>query len=261
MNRMGLVRELGRVRPIGPVNQYVSAMARFGVARLTSHKHRPTFLTNYFESPFWLRYRGMQFVMDPESRLDMYFLVAVSEPLAYAKMNSITGKLFVDVGSSGGGYSIPLSRRFEEVIAIEPNSVSLRILESNAKANNIQNLSVVNAAAGRSVGRARVYESPCFSTWSTVDSSPKSIETLQVTLDSVIDSHAHPDLVKVDTEGAEVDVLMGASSCLDRTRCLLIEVREANLATVTNLLERAGFKVVSLDRSGVSRNIWASRPV
>lgn len=73
-----------------------------------------------------------------------------------------------------------------------------------------------------------------------------------------IDSHVHenmldyPDLIKIDVQGAELDVLEGATLCLKHCKDVIVECQHTEynegapkFEVVKNFLERRGFKLVS----------------
>lgn len=77
-----------------------------------------------------------------------------------------------------------------------------------------------------------------------------SIQVPVVTLDSLLEKHAAPTVVKIDVEGAEALVLQGASRLLSEVRPLLYcEAKLANQMEVTNLLHQAGYCLFALDNA------------
>jgi FkbM family methyltransferase len=67
---------------------------------------------------------------------------------------------------------------------------------------------------------------------------------LTVTLDWLAERRPTPQLLKIDVEGAELQVLQGASSLLERVRpVLMLECQEANADAVTTLLHAHGYRL------------------
>lgn len=52
-----------------------------------------------------------------------------------------------------------------------------------------------------------------------------------------------PDILKIDVEGAEVDVLRGLESLLDSSRVCYVEIHDDNRPAVTEILEQNGFQI------------------
>jgi len=76
--------------------------------------------------------------------------------------------------------------------------------------------------------------------------SVKPIEVLMVTLDDVLHSEKHVDVIKIDVEGAELSVLKGAQKTLERHEpIILIEADERNT-------QRFGYSTVELKQHIVS---------
>ncbi|MBU6423753.1 MAG: FkbM family methyltransferase [Chloroflexi bacterium] len=68
------------------------------------------------------------------------------------------------------------------------------------------------------------------------------------TLDSLLEAERRVDLLKIDTEGAEVEVLAGAASTLRRTGRVVLEWHSPALrAAARTLLAEGGFDVVGSD--------------
>ena len=72
----------------------------------------------------------------------------------------------------------------------------------------------------------------------------ESREVMAVTLDSLLHSHRPPSVVKIDVEGAELEVLSGARRVLETHRPLVLcEVGAACEAQVTSLLKSLGYSL------------------
>jgi FkbM family methyltransferase len=139
------------------------------------------------------------------------------------------GATVVDVGANIGYNTVYVSGRVGpagRVIAVEPAADNLRVLRENIIANALTNV-VVHAVA---VGRAReVRDLFLRGDTSAVNSLfPESVyatvtgvERVEVVpLDDLVDGEA--DLVKIDVEGAELDVLAGMTRLLRRSGIRLI---------------------------------------
>lgn len=131
------------------------------------------------------------------------------------------GGVFIDVGANVGAYSLPVSRSASRVISIEAHADIAAILLDNVATNHIKNIAVIHAAVGRAPGSTNFPTPPLNeernfgATGANLHSAPRQ-RTPVITLDEV----ATPDtvLVKVDVEGAESDVLLGAERTLSAYR-------------------------------------------
>jgi SAM-dependent methyltransferase len=76
-----------------------------------------------------------RFRMDPRRTDDP----TVTELLALARREDV----WLDVGSGGGRYALPLALHIREVVAIDPSPSMLGVLREDAKAERISNVSVI----------------------------------------------------------------------------------------------------------------------
>ena len=63
-------------------------------------------------------------------------------------------------------------------------------------------------------------------------------------LDGLLEAADPPDLVKLDTQGAELAVLRGAATVLRRRPVLMVKVREQDATAMTPLLLGAGYHLL-----------------
>jgi FkbM family methyltransferase len=126
-----------------------------------------------------------------------------------------------DVGANVGLYALPSARACGpagRVFAFEPVPRNADCLRRHLVLNDLHNVEVVEAAVGRQAGRVRMVDggspSECH-----IDPGG-ALEVNAIGLDqwrAACDAPA-PALVKIDVEGAEVDVLEGAGETLARHR-------------------------------------------
>lgn len=150
------------------------------------------------------------------------------EPLTIDWVRQVVrpGLCAIDVGAALGLFSLELARLVGEggrVIAIEPSSTSVRLLKRNARRNRAV-VSVLHAAASSADGARNFYltdssDSHAFYPHPLIGPR-KQISIKTVRLDSVAES---VDFLKIDVEGAELDVLRGASQLLSRSPLLVVE--------------------------------------
>jgi FkbM family methyltransferase len=224
---------------------------------------------------------GPGFVMevDPLEQLGESVLVEgrwgphVSEAMAAVLKE---GSVFVDVGAHIGYYSLEASKLVGpsgRVIAVEPNPPIVDKLRRNIKLNEFTNVKVYEAACTDKTARLRFFPSPEErSLWSSL--SPKNsggedaIEVDGMPLDSIAEIEKLPrmDLVKIDVEGAEMQVLRGMEKILTTFRPrLIMELKSdaldnlgASMEEVLSLLRQHGYKrAQTLD---FQDSVWAPDP-
>ena len=156
------------------------------------------------------------------------------------------GRVFIDVGASVGTWTRWLAPRFAKVHAIEPNPEALSELRAQLPANVIvhevgawhceTNLIFTRFAA--SVHLSSFFQEE------GINTGPKlgQIELPCRRIDS-LDIGGPVDFIKCDTEGAEIECLVGAEQLIRRDRpWLLVEVHAAkNFLALTRLLANWGY--------------------
>lgn len=164
------------------------------------------------------------------------------------------GGVFVDVGANIGYYTIIASKQVGDngkVLAIEPIRETVDILNENVfYLNGLRNVRVVNKAAWNvSNEEIRMRIPHClgkigiFGGSAVVSHHERSSDShvSTVTLDDLTSDIAECDMLKIDTEGAENEILEGATQLLSRTRFVYVECDKKNAHSVQSVLNRAGF--------------------
>jgi FkbM family methyltransferase len=153
------------------------------------------------------------------------------------------GNTFVDVGANVGLYAVIASHLVGpqgRVIAIEPQESLQALLLDNLRMNGASNATPVRAALGRMGGSGTLFQVSSdndgqatlrLSSEETSVAPPENvpIETLDAVLSEL--GIEHVDGVKIDVEGAELEVLEGfrASLARDRPRFVFFECIERHL--------------------------------
>src|SRR5215208_164336 len=149
------------------------------------------------------------------------------------------GDIVVDIGAHMGRYTIISSKRVGangKVVAIEAHPGNFEMLKSNIKLNQLTNVIPLNYAAYSKETKIKLYlpevESG-YTIYNTIMSNrarteDKFVEVSANTLDYLLQLNEITDVnwVKIDVEGAEFEVLKGASNVLSKSKdiALLIEV-------------------------------------
>ena len=125
-----------------------------------------------------------------------------------------SGMNVIDVGANIGYYTLLLSSLVKngKVWAIEPESSNLAELKYNIALNNFSNVSILEIAAGNENKLVDFYISGIspgrHSTVTSRDDGGYVVKVPMKRLDDII--HVRIDFVKTDTEGRDIDVMLGA---------------------------------------------------
>jgi FkbM family methyltransferase len=182
------------------------------------------------------------------------------------------GDVVLDVGAHIGKYTIISSKRVGpagKVIAIEADPENFDMLNRNIKLNQLNNVIALNYAAYSQAAKIKLYVadeqsgSPLYNTITTKRAKPnqKFIEINANTLDNLLQlagigreggaGAEEVNWIKIDVEGAEFDVLKGATNILSKSKDIALLIEVHNLSDGTNLyrpiiefLSRYNFKIV-----------------
>ena len=167
---------------------------------------------------------------------DMYASMVAHEDDIIEQFSPKIGDIVIDVGAAFGFYTILASKRVGregKVVAIEPQPDNFEMLNRNIKLNKLANIVTLNYAASSQKTTLKLFDN-----YSTIQeragqSLQSYIEVSADTLDNLLRQAAIYEVnwVKVDVEGAELDVLKGAVGILSRSRnvALFVEVHSPGL--------------------------------
>ncbi len=163
---------------------------------------------------------------------------------------------FIDVGASFGTWTLALAPHANHVIAVEPQGAVYDLLCRSIHLNNLS-LKVMTSrtAAGRELGETRIamldLDKPSnFGGLSLIDGladqpNAPTERCMVIPLDL---GWEVPDvtLIKIDVEGSECDVLLGATKTIERCRPLLfVEClhRLTDVDKLRDLIESLGYAI------------------
>lgn len=162
------------------------------------------------------------------------------------------GDVLVDVGANVGYYTVLGSKRVGssgKVVAIEPIPSTAELLRRNVAANSCRNVEIVELAVwnqprvclsirvpSRLFGQASVSDGVAGTQLN------EYICVNATTLDEICAPYSRIRVVKLDTEGSELEILMGAGSVLDKSDIVVVEASVRGL-DIISLLRSKGFHV------------------
>lgn len=226
-----------------------AALTGYAARELASHAPMPN---NGGVREAWIRLRGFD-VLVAVGRYELGGYMDVWLQRGYEQLpdfRSSDGWLVVDVGANVGFFTLRQVALGARVVALEPNPDVYRRLVSTVERNRLADrVRVLSCAAGRSPGVAELSVGAATVTGTVLaGAAPRGNDRFVVEvvpLDSVLAAEPRVDLLKIDTEGAEVEVLAGAAVTLRRSERVVLEWHDAALrAEARALLTSAGFEAV-----------------
>lgn len=163
------------------------------------------------------------------------------------------GDVVLDIGAYVGMFTVKAAKLVGEtgkVIAIEPSPENYELLAQNCE--GLDNVVLVKKAIMSWTGPGRLYYSKSAAANSLVTRWKRHIEVETITLDSLIEELGldKVDIIKIDAEGAELEVLTGAYKALAKGTRLVIAAYhtapngKAEIAQVDAALRRVNYRVI-----------------
>lgn len=194
-------------------------------------------------------FKGLVLHLDAINSMQIIFGLYERETYAYLRKLSAGIESAVDIGAAEGEFSIYFRKTAgaKKVLAFEPHPENRDTFQTNLRLNGLntdENLEVIMKYLGQREGQE----------WST--------------LDSFVTTLREPIVVKMDVDGGEVDVLLGADSLLSLSRVrLLIETHSLELESqckailegygfVTKIIYNAWWRRLIKDQRPIGHNRW-----
>ncbi len=184
---------------------------------------------------------------------DMYMSMFTHEEDILEQFSPKEGGIFVDVGAAFGFYTIVGSRKVTntgKVISIEPHPDIFDMLNRNIKFNQLTNVVTLNYAVSSKKTKVKLYSSYSILPERDRKGSKKFVEVDANTLDNLLQQNGinaeDVNWVKIDVEGAELEVLRGATNVLSKSKniALLIEVHgHENYEPLLKLIDSYNFVI------------------
>lgn len=166
------------------------------------------------------------------------------------------GMVIFDVGAHVGYYSLLASQLVGEkgyIVAFEPLPRNLYYFKKHIDINSIRNIRIIDAAILDACGEAYFIEGEDSSTGHINPDGPLKVKT--ITLDSIVSSGdiSTPNLIKIDVEGAEVQVLHGAYHTLANYHPMIMLATHGSYQQLecSNFLHELGYSLLPIDNQQV----------
>ena len=176
------------------------------------------------------------------------------------------GDVVLDIGAYVGMFAVKASRMVGEggrVIAIEPSPENYELLARNCL--GLENVVLVKKAIMATTGSGLLYYSKSAAANSLITRWKRYVKVVTITLDDLMEDLGldKVDIIKVDAEGAELDVLKGAQNVLAKGTRLVIAAYhtarngKAEIAQVTEVLRESNYKVARVQ--GLRSYLYAEK--
>ena len=182
--------------------------------------------------------------------VDDFINMTIREQEIIEHFNPKKNDTVVDVGAHLGRYSLISAKRVDKegkVISIEANPLVLEKLKKNLELNQLTNTSSLNFAVFSEKTKIKLFfptEGLKNTIYNTVISdrsvnSERFIEVNADTLDNILQEkdikHEDVNWIKIDVEGAELEVLKGATNVLSKSKDIALLIEIHNLGDGKNL--------------------------
>ncbi|MFQ5977033.1 MAG: FkbM family methyltransferase [Candidatus Heimdallarchaeota archaeon] len=216
-----------------------------------------------FGKPRIVEVQGNKMYLDPKDSLNLSYW-GVHEPFETEVIRQIVkkGDMVIDIGAHIGYYTLILAKLVGEkgkVLAFEPDPCNFSLLKKNVEINDFHNVILEQKAISNKTGKIQLFMSEVHSAMHRIYKSSifkdfhLSIEIEAIRLDDYFNSNERKiDFIKIDVEGAELSVLQGMESILQKNDQMKLMIEYAPLSFVDfgfkpikllELLRKTGFKL------------------
>lgn len=194
------------------------------------------------------------------------------EPMTIKWIDSFNkDDIFFDIGANVGNYSIYASKKGIKSFACEPEILNLSLLYENIFLNNIEELctpvslaihdkimvekfylkDISKGDALHSIGeKSYLLQNP--------ENSTKTINTLTITLDKLIEQYnlPYPTKLKIDVDNNELNVINGAQKTLEYVQeiCIELDLDFTEHQQAKTILEIQNFEIVEKESGPINYN-------
>jgi FkbM family methyltransferase len=192
---------------------------------------------------------GAKIYLSPDSQLKYLKRSFDSDLLALADQHSSKDAVIWDIGANCGVLSFA-PREARQIVAVEADPFLVSVLQESARVSKLP-VTIIPAAVYNETGmaefviakRGRASNHLVAASGHSQSGGERSrIMVPTITLDQLLDRFDSPTLVKIDVEGAEVEVLSGGERLLKEARpAIYFEATARTYPRCAELLQSAGY--------------------
>jgi FkbM family methyltransferase len=160
----------------------------------------------------------------------------------------------IDVGANVGYFTMlaaSLVGAEGYVLAVEPNSENMKLLEASRRANGFEQVETALTAAGRRTGLLVLNTSYSNGTTTSLPDSAQGAIAANVVpcfrVDDIVSADRQIDLIKMDAEGAEYNVLLGSTETIARCRPVIVSEFSPEMMLGVSGVDGRGFLQAIVD--------------
>lgn len=182
---------------------------------------------------FLIKFKGGKIYLNlKESPMMLQRAFGVYEPYKFKLFHDLVKKemTVIDVGANKGCFSLLSAKLMNDcgrVLSFEPEPINCEWITRSIDANNYKCITLFQMALSDSDGKADLYigeKSGFHSLISIAGNAGQKITVIQKRLDTILSENkiSKVDLIKIDVEGAELQVLKGAVETIKQNNNLKI---------------------------------------
>jgi FkbM family methyltransferase len=166
------------------------------------------------------------------------------------------GEVILEIGANIGYYTILQSKKIGpkgQIYAIEPEKENFEYLKKNVKLNKLNNVTLFKQAIGDKNGELEIYayeQGNLNSPFKWDDNYKGKEKVKEQTIDTFLEGKKDPNWIRMDVEGYEYNILIGAKKTLrnKNLKRMFIEfhfgmVEKQNMVDLLKMIRDSGFEI------------------